>query len=1842
MYSLFFGDLRRQLGFTVRPLLLFSLALCATAAMAQFAKKKPGPLEERGFAASGSFQESVNVMSGSVNIAIPLATLESSNDFVFQLSLFYDANVWDVGPGDPEFRTSDLRFRPSDTFDGLDPSAGAYAWNVSPGWLVHPGRIVAADPDQADGAHFIYLAPDHSKIPLYQTLRGGDAVQANTYYSRDGRFLKFVSDNGATGTLYDPNGVRTRFLEGWFADVADAYGNTVVKTMIFPEDNLQEVIMVFRENRFNREIRVGLTPTHTDIFCATPCFNPDMGLVEWVDYPAPGVDEQGNPARARIVFGRMPVDTLLETPIECNPEDPAFDPVVCQEWHDLNQNLLLRPDFCNLENPNFNQLQCSRWEMDNNVSRWTWRRHLAEIPPIPGCPAVFDCIGNFDDLTLYAGGAVNTYKPPLNRLTFPDGTEYRFNYGYISEVDGGPPGMLSGALSEMILPTGAAITYTYGEFRLPDNRRDDLRYGDEFDDKNFWAPQMGVISKKYFGVGKDFSTDTPDEVTLYRRGYVDANNMNDANYLNQSVVVHSDEASRQREMFVVVTSPLGHETVHFYRTPEKAWDYGLPFTRHSSLSNAFPSRGQGDIRQAYLSQEVFNGPAVVNGVKGDLKRQHYLAYERDAKHANEDFTSQLNARVHYTREVFHDDLDANDQPHFKEQLLSNYDGYGNYRTMTNNGSFGGFGGRIQTTNFNPGTGSYVVFESTAGGDSSETFKTGNGHTFTARSATAPWVLVNYDYLSRISDGQESRDEYHFDENTGKLLRKRVLANFYNSSLTPRQNRSTNDIIYLQTYDTRGTLTLTRQYGGDVQSNLNLGTLATLAMPANPEYRTGHVPNYNTGVFASYVQDPVSGDNLMLLQRSEVDEHTGLVIVEVAADGVETATEYNVMLLENQKNIGSDDPILVNYTYNNGVHGSIVERTQGTAKTWVYLDGLGRTTRSEENFPGNKRSKQVMDFENGVMVRKSNPYFTAANRTDTVYSQFDFLGRPTHILFADGKTQTIEYRGDRLIRYQDEVATNINGTETQATKTETFDPLGRLISIHQSIGNAQNLVTRYSYNVQDILSEVQVGDGATAQIRTFTYDNRGFLLEESHPELVSAADVADVSYGLYDSAGKPGEMITPDLTLRYSYHSSGQLSRIREVLAGGGQRTLKDFFYSTSNLSAHNRTAGKLVQSRRFNYLPGVNEPVVVTKTFSYREHNGRLSTVRLRTDTGQQFEQSFTYDSLGNIDHWHYPAKKITGVDQALLSELFGGETQRTIDHNYTRGMLTSIPGLVTAIAYHPHQAFHAEITHANGIKDQVEISDGMVRPFRIKARQGNQNIWNTGVYNYDGAGNIKAIGGSNFRLDLASRLLEADILSGGNRFNQAFDYDEFGNITTFDGQAMNVDPATNRFSSSASYDARGNLTQFGTSSYTYDAMGMVTRFSDGSVTERYLYDADDRRLATLKPSGAERWTVRDEEGLVVKEYDRNNSDQNLRKVREYVYGGRLLGAYYSEPAQGGGSTVETRHYHLDHLGNLRMITDPTGAVVSEHDYYAYGQEISPNQGDQKQEFHKFTGQERDAADRDYFKARYYQPMEGRFLSPDPVDGNQKQPQSWNRYAYGNNNPLRYTDPSGETAFLTIPFEILSKFFFFDEIEVVSTPIEIEPPPIDGFSLLEQALNSEVFGPRLSRFNPKRHRLLSQAEVERRIFQQVTGMGIDHRRDFLIGLGSMGQVQPFLAPNTTGPYVRHDLAPGFQAGQLIPNLTLGLTRSGQRATAMSPGPGANISGRNLRTHADIVKEQGTRQTGTLRVPAVIKNPRKPPVRSGITASVKGFYKKHETLIKGVAAFAAGYLAGRALTNRIPF
>jgi RHS repeat-associated protein len=112
-------------------------------------------------------------------------------------------------------------------------------------------------------------------------------------------------------------------------------------------------------------------------------------------------------------------------------------------------------------------------------------------------------------------------------------------------------------------------------------------------------------------------------------------------------------------------------------------------------------------------------------------------------------------------------------------------------------------------------------------------------------------------------------------------------------------------------------------------------------------------------------------------------------------------------------------------------------------------------------------------------------------------------------------------------------------------------------------------------------------------------------------------------------------------------------------------------------------------------------------------------------------------------------------------------------------------------------------------------------------------------------------------------------------------------------------------------------------------------------------------------------------------------------------------------------------YYFSDHLGSASVVTDTSGSVQKESDYYPFGGEMVVSGGDINN--YKFTGKERDAeSGLDDFGARYYGSSTGRFMSPDWAEratavpyATLASPQSLNLFSYVSDNPLGRTDPDG-------------------------------------------------------------------------------------------------------------------------------------------------------------------------------------------------------------------------------------
>jgi RHS repeat-associated protein len=233
-------------------------------------------------------------------------------------------------------------------------------------------------------------------------------------------------------------------------------------------------------------------------------------------------------------------------------------------------------------------------------------------------------------------------------------------------------------------------------------------------------------------------------------------------------------------------------------------------------------------------------------------------------------------------------------------------------------------------------------------------------------------------------------------------------------------------------------------------------------------------------------------------------------------------------------------------------------------------------------------------------------------------------------------------------------------------------------------------------------------------------------------------------------------------------------------------------------------------------------------------------------------------------------------------------------------------------------------------------------------------------------------------------------VTGGGGSWGIAWALDAFGNrtsqtpsgsVTSTIGTQTMSGWANNRHSLFG-YDAAGDITNDGAHTYSYDAEGRITQVDGGTV--QFGYDGDGRRVK--KTAGS--------------------------TTTFYLYGQTGLMSEFMTANTGAtqAATTNSLQYRVsDQTGTATAMVSSAGTEYNK--VLPYGESLTTSSIDQK-----FTTYDRESTSNlDYAMARFYANRYGRFMSPDPghIGGDPANPQSWNAYAYGGNDPINTRDPEG-------------------------------------------------------------------------------------------------------------------------------------------------------------------------------------------------------------------------------------
>jgi RHS repeat-associated protein len=676
---------------------------------------------------------------------------------------------------------------------------------------------------------------------------------------------------------------------------------------------------------------------------------------------------------------------------------------------------------------------------------------------------------------------------------------------------------------------------------------------------------------------------------------------------------------------------------------------------------------------------------------------------------------------------------------------------------------------------------------------------------------------------------------------------------------------------------------------------------------------------------------------------------------------------------------------------------------------VY-DGLGRVAETRQYEDSSHYISAQTKYDSlGRVYQVSNPTRSAnlppTQWTTTVY---DTLNRVKTVTTPDGSATGIAYSGNQTTTTD----------PSQRARTSAADALGR-VTLMVEDPTGLNYQTKYSYDGLDNLTQVcQNFSGACGETRTFQYDSLSRLTSAANPEAKNLATTYT-----YDKNGNLATKTDANGVITCYGSLSGSTCTFSNVGYDSLNRLLKKS-YSDTGTSTVTYTYDSVSKGRLSSVANGVS-----TTSYTAYDSLGHVKASSQSTN-GQAYNfTSYTYNRAGAMTSVTYPSTRVvnTNYDGADRVSLVSSGTT-----NYAT--LTTTPSQAI-YAYTPHGAIQ-QMSLANGlVAVATPYSTDRMQPQSVSVTVGSTTPLSLGLYYCPNKGLSCTTNNGNlttqtmatlrqdYGYDKANRLTSAAETGGSSEWSQSYGYDAYGNrwvsassgytLSSFTPTTSSFFDAYNRLNLTvgSAYDNPGNQTQQGGYTQAYDAENHVKSSTISSATTTYSYDGDGRRV--MKVSGG------------------------VTTVYVYDAQGQLAAEYATAIT---GSPCRTCYRIEDHLGSTRLVTDGNGNTVSQHDYLPWGEEIPTGVGGRGTAYgatdsstQRFTGKERDAETGfDFFGARYMSSAQSRFTSADPYEvvvqknkGKTAQeqasllnsfisnPQAWNKYAYGLNNPLKNIDVGG-------------------------------------------------------------------------------------------------------------------------------------------------------------------------------------------------------------------------------------
>lgn len=671
-----------------------------------------------------------------------------------------------------------------------------------------------------------------------------------------------------------------------------------------------------------------------------------------------------------------------------------------------------------------------------------------------------------------------------------------------------------------------------------------------------------------------------------------------------------------------------------------------------------------------------------------------------------------------------------------------------------------------------------------------------------------------------------------------------------------------------------------------------------------------------------------------------------------------------------------------YTENNNSYSVAVSADDGSGQVEVY-DPLNRLiTVKEKDVLGQWISKSYQFDKFDRISAESEPYFGAA-ATQWNSTEYDFYGRPKTTTQYTGKTTNLTY-------------TNLSVSVNDGTKTTT------------TTKNAMGQVTRV-VDPGGTINYTYYGNG---NLKTSNYD--GIIVSTEQDGWGRKTKMTDPSAGVYtfthNGFGQITKETTPKGNTNYTYSTIGKLTQ--KKVTGDLTNMTMQYVYHALN---------KKLSSISLINSDGNNS----SYTYTYDGSQRLLTTSEINPYA--QFTKQYSYDTFGRIATEESYAKILAGNKSSIkkIKNTYQNGVLKTIRDNSTQEVLWNMAGLnargqSTSITM-GNNLRTKYVYNASGYltetKSEKNINSSPTQLMRLtfdfNTQRGILNSRTNSLFSWS----------ENFSYDAMDRLVSFNDNTGSKNHS----YDALGRITNnsnsgiynYSGKSYQITSLTLNSNGYNHYDS--NMNQ----DVTYNAFKKPVEIHEANKDKvSFQYNASMGRSHMFYGDTQSDRLLR----RYRKHYSLDGSmeiayDKQTNKTTFVTYiGGDAYDANAIWRSEQGSATTSGYYFlHRDYLGSILMISDKNGAIKEKRHFDAWGNIVRLTDGNNSN-LTRFAFLDRGYTGHEHLQGvrlvhmngRLYDPILHRFMAPDNFIQDPFNTQNYNRYGYVLNNPLMYTDPSGE------------------------------------------------------------------------------------------------------------------------------------------------------------------------------------------------------------------------------------